>query len=145
MLTLAACQSMGHSFGNAFEDSFEEGGLDFGAQLTGRNEPSGGDPDGTGTASIAIGDTGDRICTTLEVRNIGAVTAAQIDRGSSRAVGTPLVALDLPDDDWLDDCVAIDRRLLDEIRRNPAGFYVNVRTGEFPEGAIRGQISQSAH
>ena len=142
LLALAACETMDDSFGNTFEDSFEEGGHEFGARLSGADELSGGDPDGTGVASISVADTGDRICTTLEVRDIGEVTAAHIHRGSSRTNGAPLVALDLPDGDWLDDCVAIDRRLLNEIRANPAGFYVNVHTAEFPDGAIRGQISQ---
>jgi hypothetical protein len=144
MLALAGCESMDHSFGNTFEDSFEEGGHEFGAQLSGADELSDGDPDGTGIASIAVADTGDRICTTLEVRNIGQVTSAHIHRGSSRANGAPMVTLDLPDGDWLDDCVAIDRRLLSEIRGNPSGFYVNVHTAEFPDGAIRGQISPGA-
>ena len=140
MLALSACETMDNSFGNAFEDSFEEGGHEFGALLSGVDELSGGDPDGTGVASIAVSDTGDRICTTFEVRDIGAVTAAHIHRGSSRTEGAPVVTLDLPDGDWLDDCVAIDRRLLGEIRRNPAGFYVNLHTAEFPDGAIRGQL-----
>lgn len=142
LLALAACQSMDDSFGNAFEDSFEYGSYDFGARLSGTSEPSGGDPDGTGVAGIAVGDTGDRICTTLQFRNIGTVTAAHIHRGSSGSIGAPVVTLDLPDNDWLDDCVAIDERLLDEIRGNPAGFYVNLHTAEFPNGAIRGQLTR---
>ena len=141
LLALAACESVDDSFGNTFEDSFEEGGHEFGARLSGAEELSGGDPDGTGFAGIAFADTGDRICTTLEVRDIGEVTAAHIHRGSSRTDGAPVVTLDLPDGDWLDDCVAIDRRLLDEIRRNPAGFYVNLHTAEFPDGALRGQLA----
>ena len=141
LLALGACETMDDSFGNAFEDSFAEGGYGYAAWLTGVSEPAGGDLDGTGVASIRVADTGDQICVNYRIRNIGPITAAHIHRGSSRAVGAPVVALDLPDGDWLDNCVAVDEGLLDEIRDDPAGFYVNVHTAEFPDGALRGQVS----
>ena len=144
LLALAACETMDDSFGNAFEDSFGEGGHSFAAWLSGAGEPSGGDLDGTGVAVIRFADTGDQICARLQTDHIGTITAAQIHRGSSRNVGAPVVTLDLPDGDWLDDCVAADKGLLDEIRDHPAGFYVNVRTTEFPDGAVRGQIASLA-
>ena len=141
LLALAACQSVDDSLGNAFEDSLEEGGYAYFAWLRGVNEPSGGDLDGTGVAHIRFADTGDRVCVKFQIRNIGPITAAHIHRGSAGASGAPVVTLDLPDGDWLDDCVAAEKPLLDEIRDDPAGFYVNVHTAGFPDGAVRGQIS----
>jgi hypothetical protein len=115
-------------------------GNNFSANLTGANEVPPADPDGAGTASISTDDATNRICTRLEVRNIGAVTAAHIHRGRAGVNGPPVVTLDAPDDDDSNDCDDVADALLDEIRRSPADFYVNVHTAEYPDGAIRGQI-----
>ena len=115
-------------------------GNNFAATLTGANEVPPADPDGTGTARISTDDATNRICTHLEVRNIGAVTAAHIHRGGAGVNGPPVVNLDPPDDNDSDDCDDIADALLDEIRRRPADFYVNVHTAEHPDGAVRGQI-----
>ena len=141
LLALAACETMDDSLGNAFEDSWEAEGYTFYAWLRGAGEPSGGDLDGAGVALIRFADTGDQICARFQTEKLATITAAHIHRGSSQAIGAPLVMLDLPDGDWLDDCVAAERGLLDEIRDNPAGFHVNVHTAEFPDGAVRGQIA----
>ena len=37
-------------------------------------------------------------------------------------------------------CATADRALVKEILQNPAGFYVNVHTSDFPAGAVRGQL-----
>ena len=115
-------------------------GNNFAANLNGANEVPPADPDGVGTANISTDDATNRICTHLEVRNIGAVTAAHIHRGRAGVNGPPVVTLDAPDDDDSDDCDDVADALLDEIRRSPADFYVNVHTAEHPDGAIRGQI-----
>ncbi len=115
-------------------------GNDFAAVLTGANEVPPGDPDGAGTARISIDDATDRVCTHLEVRNIGAVTAAHIHRGSAGLNGPPVITLDAPDDDDSNDCDPVADALIDEIRRSPGSFYVNVHTAQYPNGAIRGQI-----
>ena len=115
-------------------------GNNFAANLSGANEVPPADPDGVGTARISTDDATNRICTHLEVRNIGAVTAAHIHRGRAGVNGPPVVTLDAPDDNDSDDCDDIADALLDEIRRSPGDFYVNVHTAEHPDGAIRGQI-----
>lgn len=115
-------------------------GNNFAATLTGANEVPAGDPDGAGMAHISIDDATNRVCTHLEVRNIGPVTAAHIHRGAAGVNGPPVITLDAPDDDDSNDCDDVADDLLDAIRRMPAEFYVNVHTAEFPNGAIRGQI-----
>ena len=134
-LALAGCATVE-------EEVNEEIGNRFQAQMNGASEVPPADPDGTGMARIAINDDSNRICTDLEVRMIGDVTAAHIHRGAPGVNGPPVVTLDPPDDNDSDDCDTADDALIDEIRHNPAAFYVNVHTAEYPEGAIRGQIGE---
>ena len=39
-------------------------------------------------------------------------------------------------------CVSAGEDLIKEIRQNPANYYVNVHNADFPDGAIRGQLSK---
>ncbi|HEX8525919.1 CHRD domain-containing protein [Allosphingosinicella sp.] len=132
-LGLAACETIE-------EEVAQVAGARFHANLSGANEVPAGDPDGMGGAHLVINDTLNRICTDLEVRNIGPVTAAHIHRGAAGVNGPPVVTLDAPDDDDSDDCDTVEDALVDEIVRNPSGFYVNVHTADYPAGAIRGQL-----
>ena len=134
-LALAGCETVE-------EEVNEEIGNRFQAQLSGASEVPPADPDGAGMARIAINDDSNRICTDLEVRMIGDVTAAHIHRGAAGVNGPPVVTLDPPDDNDSDDCDTVDDTLIDEIRGNPAGFYVNVHTTDYPNGAIRGQVAE---
>jgi hypothetical protein len=119
---------------------------EYGAVLSGDNEVPPGDSDGWGRASVNIGDTTDRICVDLEVRDIGEVTAAHVHRGVAGENGPPVVNLDRPDgeDEDEDDCDEIGDALADEIQANPAGFYVNIHTTDHPDGALRGQLAPTA-
>ncbi|HEX6377036.1 MAG TPA: CHRD domain-containing protein [Allosphingosinicella sp.] len=133
-VALAGCETVK-------EEVDEVVGNNFRADLNGASEvPGPGDPDGWGKAAIAINDAANTICTDLEVRDIGDVTAAHIHRGGPGVAGPPVVNLDAPDDNDSDDCDTVDDALVDEIRNNPGGFYVNVHTAAYPDGAIRGQI-----
>ena len=134
-LAIAGCETVE-------EEVNEEIGNRFIAQMSGAMEVPPADPDGTGMARITVNDASNRICTDLEVRNIGTVTAAHIHRGAPGVNGPPVVTLDPPDDNDSDDCDTADDALVDEIRRNPAAFYVNVHTTDYPNGAVRGQVSE---
>jgi hypothetical protein len=134
-LALAGCETVE-------EEVNEEIGNRFQAQLSGAAEVPPADPDGAGMARISINDDSNRICTDLEVRMIGDVTAAHIHRGAAGVNGPPVVTLDAPDDDDSDDCDTADDALIDEIRSNPSAFYVNVHTTDYPNGAVRGQIGE---
>lgn len=130
---LAGCQTVSEVASKAV-------GNEMRANLTGANEVQPGDPDGSGEAQVAFNDTTNQICTNLKVRNLSQVTAAHIHRGRAGENGPPIISLDPPTDSDSDDCTGVSDALLDEIRRDPAGFYVNVHTPEFPNGAIRGQL-----
>jgi hypothetical protein len=132
-LGLAGCETIE-------EDVTEATGLRMHANLTGANEVPPGDPDGSGTAHVAVNPMLDRVCTDLEVREIGVVTAAHIHRGAAGVNGPPVITLDAPDDDDSEECDMVADALLQEIATNPQGFYVNVHTADYPNGAIRGQL-----
>jgi hypothetical protein len=132
-LALAGCETVNEVVNDAVGNQFR-------AQLSGANEPGGGDPNGAGLARIEINDTTNTVCTDLEVRQIEQATAAHIHRGASGVNGPPVITLDVPDDNDSDDCDEVPDALVDEIRNNPGGFYVNVHTADFPDGAIRGQL-----
>ena len=135
-LAVAGCETVE-------EEINEDVGNRFSAQLSGASEVPPADPDGAGMARISVNDATNRVCTDLEVRMIGTVTAAHIHRGVAGTNGPPVIVLDPPDDNDSDDCDTADDALVDEIRRNPAGFYVNVHTTDYPNGAIRGQIAEN--
>ena len=112
----------------------------FRAVLSGDNVPGAADTDGWGRVRIGIHQTTNRLCADLEVRSIGPVTSAQVYRGGPGEVGQPVARLERPDDEDSWDCKQIGDGLAEEIASNPAAFYVEVRTAEFPNGAIRGQL-----
>ena len=133
VLALAGCETVNEVANDAVGNQLR-------AQLAGANEPAGGDPDGAGLARIEISDATNTVCTDLEVRMISPATAAHIHRGAAGVNGPPVITLDVPDDNDSDDCDEVQESLLREIRANPAGFYVNVHTADYPDGAIRGQL-----
>jgi hypothetical protein len=112
--------------------------------LSGATEvPGPGDPDGTGSASVTIDTASSQVCYTLFVQNLTLpAAAAHIHRGAAGESGDVVIPFDIPPDATGNavSCVAADAALLAEIAQNPAGFYVNVHTSDFPDGAVRGQI-----
>lgn len=139
----AACAALVAGLGTAAPA--QPGATQFSAALTGANEVPPGDPDGAGTARVRVLGDLNQVCVRLEVRGIGPATAAHIHRGAAGVNGPPVVNLDPPDNDGdEDDCDRVGDALADEIQANPAGFYVNVHTADFPDGAIRGQLMPSA-
>jgi hypothetical protein len=120
------------------------------ARLKGRNEigPDGrrgaGDLDGRGgfTALIAA----DQVCFGLTVDNIATPTAAHIHRGRRNQNGPIVVTLSAPsagDPGAASGCVSPDggnTAVLGQILAHPNRFYANVHTGDFPNGAVRGQL-----
>jgi hypothetical protein len=101
-----------------------------------------GDPDGSGSASITVDpDTGE-VCWDLTVENIADVTASHIHVGAAGEDGDVVVPLDVDGFSGTSDgCVDASDADLDAIVADPAGFYVNIHTEDYPAGAIRGQLA----
>lgn len=110
------------------------------ASLSGAAEtPAAGDPDGSGAAAVTIDAVTGEICVDLRVAGIATAAAAHIHRGATGVSGPVVVALTAPTP-TSSACVIAAPTLAAEILTTPAAFYVNVHNGEFPAGAIRGQL-----
>jgi CHRD domain len=117
------------------------------AALNGKNEiaqdgtKGAGDDNGAGSFSAVIKNTA--LCYGLAVRDIETPIAAHIHRGGPNKNGpivVPLTAPEAGDPGHSSNCTTLSSRLIGQIRRNPGRFYVNVHTGDFEAGAIRGQL-----
>ena len=120
------------------------GGVALTAALLGENEVPPADPDGSGTAVITLNSGQGVVCFEISVSNIALpATGAHIHQGEAGVNGSIVVTLTPPDESGTSSgCVEADRSLIKDIRKNPAGYYVNVHTAEFPGGAIRDQLSK---
>ena len=120
------------------------GGVTLTATLLGANEVPPADPDGSGTAVVTLNSGQGIVCFDISVSDIALpATGAHIHEGVAGVNGGIVVALTPPDESGTSSgCVEADRGLIKDIRKNPAGYYVNVHTTEFPGGAIRDQLSK---
>src|SRR5262249_44282396 len=123
----------------------------FVARLSGGNEvpvpggPAVGDPDGTATALVRV--QGARVTFGVDWQGITAPTLGHIHQGAAGVNGPVKVALfaaplPAPAPATAGAVTVTDPQIADGIRANPAGFYVNLHSAQFPGGAVRGQLVQ---
>lgn len=114
------------------------------AEVTAAGVPNQGDLDGTGTARLTLNSGTGEICWTIQVSDIQLpASAAHIHVGADTTTGPVVVGLSAPDATGsASGCTAADPDLIKAIRRDPAAYYVNVHTSDFPAGALRGQLSK---
>jgi CHRD domain len=109
--------------------------------LRGASEPGGGDPDGRGSFTAIL--HGRTLCYGMTVGHIGRPTAAHIHRGVAGVSGPIVEPLRRPARGGLGTssaCTVLTRALALQIRARPGRYYVNVHTGAYPAGAVRGQL-----
>jgi len=117
------------------------GGRAFKVALTGEAESPAADPVGTGTATVRLRAGQGQVCYRLAVSNLPAAVAAHIHRGDAGTSGNVVVPLKTPTATGTSSgCATASRTLVKAILGGPASYYVNVHTGEFPAGAVRGQL-----
>ncbi len=121
----------------------DTGGVLLHSSLLGTNEVPPADLDGTGTADIRLQAGEARLCFKLTATNILLpAIAAHVHIGAAGVNGPIVVPLTPPGATGISEgCVGASRVLVGQILANPAGYYVNVHTTDFPNGAIRGQLS----
>ena len=111
--------------------------------MTGAAErPGPGDPDGSGTAAITINRGLGEVCWEIEVTDITLPSiGAHIHIAPVTDPGPIVVHLTAPDATGTSaGCTTVDPALAKAIAKDPAAYYVNVHTTDFPGGALRAQL-----
>jgi CHRD domain-containing protein len=126
------------------------GGRTFTTTLTGEAEvneagvPNQGDLDGIGTATITLNYGQGTVCWEITVSGIKLpATAAHIHEGPVGVKGPVVVGLSAPDaTGFAEGCTSVSREEIKEIIQHPEEYYVNVHNADYPDGALRGQLSK---
>jgi len=123
----------------------DEGDQVLRARLSGPSEvPGPGDPDGSGEAVITVIPAQNEICFILVADHITLpAIAAHIHQGQGGVAGPVVVTLTPPGGTGTSaGCIGgLSNTLLTSLLANPGNYYVNVHTTDYPNGAIRGQLS----
>ena len=129
----------------------DQGGRLFTTTLSGAEEVNpltgalgAGDPDGSGLATLTVNPGQEEVCYELSVEGITLPSiGAHIHVGDAGENGPVVVPLNPPDASGVSSgCAQVPRELSLAIIQNPENYYVNVHTTDFPNGALRGQLSK---
>ncbi|AEG43880.1 CHRD domain-containing protein [Isoptericola variabilis] len=111
---------------------------------TGQEAASQGIPVNTGAHGwFTYSIEGDELCYTLMVDGLSSpATNAHIHVGPRTVIGPPVVQLDFERTTsfTVSECVMPAPEVLAAIEENPKSYYVNVHSGMFPVGELRGQL-----
>lgn len=114
------------------------------ATLNGLAEvPGPGNVVGLGSAAVLADQGRNMVCYALHVINIGTPVAAHIHEAAVDAAGPVVVPFSTPTGENSSGCVSnVEAAVVSRLMDNPSGFYVNVHTSDFPDGAVRGQLGR---
>jgi hypothetical protein len=104
-------------------------------------QQTGGDPDGSGVATILVDPRDGVACFDVQTTNVDTPITGYIYSGSAGAIGIRQVLLfENSQEASVRGCVSADRRTVREIGRNPEQYNLTISNDGFPVGAIRGQL-----
>lgn len=112
------------------------------ARLYGTAEIGGGDPDGVGAVALMPYPGPEQVCFVISVAGVDHPTAAHVHKGDAGRNGRVVVTLVAPSDGVSRGCVHADRDIANDMLASPQYYYVNVHNSEYPDGAIRGQLTK---
>jgi CHRD domain len=106
--------------------------------------PRGGDPDGTATLKLKVNRVKQRVCFRLRFKNLDQVTGSFIHKGEPGEIARPIITLfNTRETSPVVQCEHnIRSRLIKRLKRKPGQHYADVDTREYPNGAVRGQLSK---
>jgi hypothetical protein len=125
------------------------------AEVNDDGQDGAGDPNAKGTASFLVADE-QTLCYGFAIRGADDPAAVHIHKGNAGENGDIVIPFDNPPKDAngqpagdpgaSSGCKTLEEQSeLDALRRiltNPKGYYVNIHTASFPDGAVRGQLSR---
>jgi hypothetical protein len=118
------------------------------AKMSGANEMPAADPDGSGTAELRLNRATKKVCFEIRVKKLSGVVAAHIHKGGKSVASGPIVVPLIEtakSGNKFEGCTKnVKKSLISAIVKHPSRYYVNVHTGDFPAGAIRGQLHKHA-
>jgi hypothetical protein len=114
------------------------------ANLSGKDEvPGPGDDDGSGDATLNLKKKKKKISFNISFEGIQNPVAGHIHKGTKKVAGPIKVTL-FEDQAGVTSPVVgqvkAKGKLIKKIKNDPKGWYVNLHTPDFPDGAIRGQL-----
>jgi hypothetical protein len=115
----------------------------FPVAMSGAQEVSPGDPDGSATGFITFETRLNRVSWNVNYANIAAPTMFHIhdgDTGSNGPVFVDLGIATVGGPNTLVNSTNTTESNISAILADPRGFYLNLHNAEFPSGALRGQI-----
>ena len=98
--------------------------------------------EGAGKVTVVVDPPKGTACYIINVSGLDGVTAAHIHKGGPGETGAPVVPLEAPADGSSGGCAQVTAEVAAALLGNPGGYYVNVHTRAFPDGAIRGQLTK---
>jgi CHRD domain-containing protein len=120
------------------------------AELTAAAEvPGPGDATAEGATKVTVSVKKQKVCYSIAVTDLSApAEAAHIHKGDATVAGPVKVTLNTPTQVGAGNFQVsfgcekgLRTRLLRNIKNDPANWYVNVHTADFPDGAVRGQLA----
>jgi hypothetical protein len=106
--------------------------------------PGPGHPDVTVAANASALPSAGQLVYWYTISGLGQVTAIHLHSGAAGQTGPLLFALEIhPDgEEVVGSRKPVDPDLLQDMVDNPAGYYLEVHTATFPNGAVRGQFER---
>ena len=100
---------------------------------------SGGDPSGSGVATVRVDPAAPQVCYTVST-SLKNATMAHLHKGAATASGPVVVSFANLKDGKTQGCATVSKKVASDLLAHPADYYVNVHTPQFPKSAIRGQL-----
>lgn len=114
------------------------------AELTGAEVvPGPGDSNGTGMARMIFYPQKNKICYRVTVSGIQTATRAHLHMGDAGERNDAVKLNLLPPRNSARECIrGLGERFIKKISRNSSSYYVDVHNDEYPDGALRGQLTR---